>query len=238
MEVEQALVKEKELSELKSRFVSMTSHEFRTPLTAILSSAELLEDYGAIWHEEKKRHHLQRIQTQVQHMTFLLNDVLVMGKAEAGKLEFQPTPIDLFQWCRSLVEEIQLITKTHEIVFHSQGKAEIVQIDEKLLRHILTNLLSNAIKYSPTATEVNFDLIWKPNQLVFQVCDRGIGIPASDCKNLFDSFHRATNVGNIAGTGLGLAIVKKAVETHQGEIWFETQVGMGTKFIVAIPLVG
>ncbi|NHC34641.1 sensor histidine kinase [Scytonema millei] len=237
LEVEQALVKEKELSELKSRFVSMTFHEFRTPLTAILSSAELLEDYGAIWHEEKKRHHLQRIQTQVKHMTSLLNDVLVMGKAEAGKLECQVTPIDLFQWCRSLVEEVQLITKTHEIVFHSQGKAEIVRLDEKLLRHILTNLLSNAIKYSPSATEVNFDLIWEPNQIIFQVRDRGIGIPASDRENLFDSFHRATNVGNIAGTGLGLAIVKKAVETHQGEIWFETQVGMGTKFIVAIPLV-
>jgi signal transduction histidine kinase len=237
VEIEQALVKEKELGELKSRFVSITSHEFRTPLTAILSSAELVEDYGAIWHEEKKIYHLQRIQTQVKHMTSLLNDVLVMGKAEAGKLEYQPTSIDLFQWCRSLVEEIQLITKTHTIVFHSQGKAEIVQMDEKLLRHIFTNLLSNAIKYSPTATEVHFDLLWEPNQILFQVRDRGIGIPVSDRQNLFDSFHRATNVGNIAGTGLGLAIVKKAVETHQGQIWFETQVGMGTKFIVAIPLV-
>lgn len=236
-EVEQALAKEKELNELKSRFVSMTSHEFRTPLTAILSSAELLESYSATWHEEKKCHHLQRIQSQVKHMTSLLNDVLVMGKAEVGKLEYQPTPIDLFQWCRSLVEEIQLTTKTHAIVFHSQGKVEIVQLDEKLLRHILTNLLSNAIKYSPTATEVNFDLMWEPNQIIFQVRDRGIGIPASDRENLFDSFHRATNVGNIAGTGLGLAIVKKAVETHQGKIWFETQVGMGTKFIVAIPVV-
>ena len=237
LEVEQALAKEKELNELKSRFVSMTSHEFRTPLTAILSSTELLENYSATWHEEKKRHHLHRIQAQVKHMTSLLNDVLVMGKAEAGKLEYQPTPIDLFQWCHSLVEEIQLTTKTHAIVFHAQGKSEMIHLDEKLLRHILINLLSNAIKYSPNATEVNFDLLWEPNQIIFQVRDRGIGIPASDRENLFDSFHRATNVGNIAGTGLGLAIVKKAVETHQGKIWFETQVGMGTMFVVAIPVI-
>lgn len=236
LEVEQALAKEKELNELKSRFVSMTSHEFRTPLTAILSSAELLEDYDAIWHEDKKRYHLQQIQTQVKHMTVLLNDVLVMGKAEAGKLECQPILINLLQWCHNLVEEIQLTTKTHAIAFHSQGEAQAVQLDEKLLRHILTNLLSNAIKYSPTATQVDFNLVWEFSQVMFQIQDRGIGIPVADRENLFDSFHRATNVGSIAGTGLGLAIVKKAVAAHQGKIWFETQIGMGTKFIVTIPL--
>lgn len=166
-EVRNALAKEKELGELKSRFVTMTSHEFRTPLTTILSSAELLERYSPRWSDEKKLNHLQRIQTTVKHMTRLLNDVLLIGKAEAGKLECKPAPLDVVQFCRELVEEMQSTTKTHTVNFVSQTNCIQVErdncnkayLDNKLLRHILSNLLSNAIKYSPHGDSVDFELI-------------------------------------------------------------------------------
>lgn len=136
-----ALAKEKELSELKSRFVAMTSHEFRTPLATILSSAELLEHYSHKWSEEKKLNHIQRIQLSVKHMTELLNDVLLIGKAEAGKLEFNPVQLDIAQFCAQLVEEIQITTDTHTIVFNTEAESILACMDEKLLRHIFSNLL-------------------------------------------------------------------------------------------------
>jgi PAS domain S-box-containing protein len=243
-EVYKALETEKQLGELKSRFVSMTSHEFRTPLTTILSSAELIQDYGHKWTQEKKLQHLQRIQTSVKHMTNLLDDVLLIGKAEAGKLDYNPVLLDLVQFCRDLVEEIQTTTKSHAITFISQNNCtdsgqtscERVYMDEKLLRHILSNLLSNAIKYSPQDCSVNFDLVCEQEEAVFKVRDRGIGIPEKDRAKLFDSFHRASNVGTISGTGLGLAIVKKAVDLHGGKITVESEVGVGTTFIISLPL--
>ncbi len=235
-DIRNALEKEKELHELKSRFVSMTSHEFRTPLTTILSSAELLQDYSNIWDEQKKLKHLVRIQTSVKHMTGLLNDVLLIGKAEAGKLELKPTQLDLVQFCRELVEEMQLGAETHKIVFLTQGECTNACMDEKLLRHIFGNLLSNAIKYSPKGGIVNFALIGKQKEAIFHVQDRGIGIPAADQAQLFNSFHRATNVGTISGTGLGLAIVKKSVDLHNGQIFVKSEVGVGTTFTVKLPL--
>ncbi len=235
-DIRNALKKEKELNELKSRFVAMTSHEFRTPLATILSSAELLEHYSHKWSEEKKITHLQRIQTAVKHMTGLLNDVLLLGKAEAGKLEFKPKPLDLEQFCRELVEEMQLNASSHRIIFHAQNQCPTACLDEKLLRHILSNLLSNAIKYSPESDEVHFDLIGECGEAIFRIQDRGIGIPAADRAQLFDSFHRASNVENISGTGLGLAIVKRAVDLHGGKIAVDSQVGVGTTFTVTLPL--
>ena len=243
-EIYKALETEKQLGLLKSRFVSMTSHEFRTPLTTILSSAELIQDYGHKWTQEKKLQHLQRIQTAVKHMTNLLDDVLLIGKAEAGKLDYNPVLLDLVQFCRNLVEEIQTTTKSHTITFISQNNCtdkgqsscERVYMDEKLLRHILSNLLSNAIKYSPQGCSVNFDLVCEREEAVFKVRDRGIGIPEKDRAKLFDSFHRASNVGTISGTGLGLAIVKEAVDLHGGKIAVESEVGVGTTFIISLPL--
>ena len=234
-DIRNALKKEKELNELKSRFVAMTSHEFRTPLATILSSAELLEHYSHKWSEEKKISHLQRIQTAVKHMTELLNYVLLLGKAEAGKLEFKPKPLDLEQFCRELVEEMQLNASSHRIIFHAQNQYPTACLDEKLLRHILSNLLSNAIKYSPESDEVRFDLIGEGGEAIFRIQDRGIGIPAAEQAQLFDSFHRASNVGNISGTGLGLAIVKRAVDLHGGKIAVESQVEVGTTFTVTLP---
>lgn len=224
----------------------MASHEFRTPLASILSSAELLEHYSHKWSEEKKLSHLYRIQTSVKHMTELLNDVLLLGKAEAGKLQLNPTKFNLFQYCQQLVEEIDLTTTTHQIVFQAHNGCEpqsepaenegyLVCLDEKILRHILTNLLSNAVKYSPQGDRVDFNLVCQSEQAVFRVRDYGIGIPLEDRAQLFDSFHRATNTGSIPGTGLGLSIVKRSVDLHQGSISVDSQLGEGTTFMVILP---
>ncbi len=235
-ELRRALEKEKELSLLKSRFVTITSHEFRTPLTTILSSAEILERYSHKLAEGKKLEQLQRIQVAVKRMTGLLSDVLLLGKAEAGKLEFNPTLLDVTKFCRELVEEMQITTDAHTIEFCSQGECVDAYIDEKLLLHILSNLLSNAIKYSPQGGTIRFDLICKLGEAIFQIQDEGIGIPKADQAQLFDSFQRASNVGTISGTGLGLAIVKKSVDVHGGQIRVESEVEVGTVFIVTLPL--
>jgi PAS domain S-box-containing protein len=242
-DIRKTLEKEKELGELKSRFVTVASHEFRTPLAIILSSTELLEHYSHKWSEEKKLTHFQRTQAAVKHMTQLLNDVLLIGKVEAGKLEFNPAPLDLAQFCRDLIEEIQLSTThsqsgcpSYNIAFCSQGQCTNPCMDEKLLRHILSNLLSNAIKYSPQGGAVHFDLVCNQGEVIFRVRDEGIGIPEADQAKLFDSFHRASNVGTISGTGLGLAIAKKSVDLHGGTIAVQSEVKAGTTFTVTLPL--
>ncbi|OLP20000.1 hypothetical protein BST81_02695 [Leptolyngbya sp. 'hensonii'] len=234
--IRKALTREKELNELKTRFVAMASHEFRTPLTTILASAECLEHYSNKWSEEKKQVALQRIQGAAKHMTDLLNDVLILGKAEAGKLEFKPIQLNLQEFCADLVEEVQLGTNSScRLNFTWVGNPIGAWVDEKLLRHILVNLLSNALKYSAEGSRVNFRLNCQDDIAVFQIEDHGIGIPLEDQKCLFEPFQRATNVGNIAGTGLGLVIVKKAVEAHGGTIKFDSVAGVGTTFTVCIP---
>jgi PAS domain S-box-containing protein len=248
-EVHKALAKEKELTELKSRFIAMASHEFRTPLTTIQSSSELLEYYSQEWVHEKKLAHFHRIQTSVKHMTKLLNDVLIIGRAEAGKLTFEPALLDLESFCHNLVEELQVNdTHQHTINFNcvqelekfasvdsSLVQSKLLYMDETLLRQILENLLSNAIKYSPKDSVIGFALRYSSTQAVFQVRDQGIGIPIKDQPLLFESFHRATNVGTIAGTGLGLAIVKKCVDIHKGQVAVESEIGVGTTFTVTLP---
>ncbi len=254
-EVLKALEKERELSELRSGFVSLVSHEFRTPLTTIQSSAELLERYSHKLSDEKKQIHRRRIQNAVQRMTHLLDDVLTIGQAEAGKLTFTPSPMDLVAFCRDLVESLQMsIHPQYKLNFVVVGDGSDAQMDEKLLEHILTNLLTNAIKYSPDGGTVQFDLICDalgacplgnhfllPEKgdrrwAVFRIQDRGIGIPPQDVERLFESFGRASNVGTIPGTGLGLAIVKRCVDLHGGEITVESEMGVGTTFMVTLPL--
>ncbi len=237
-DIRKALEKEKELGELKSRFVTMASHEFRTPLATILSSSELLEYYSHKWSDDKKIKHQQRIQSSVKHMTNLLDDVLLIGKAEAGKLEFQPKLLDIIQLSRDLVEEVQVTTQSHRINLCTRGQLAKLDglIDEKLLRHIITNLLTNAVKYSPQGKEVNFDLSCDRQQVIFAIQDGGIGISSEDRQQLFESFHRGKNVSNIPGTGLGLAIVKKSVDLHGGTIDVQSQLNVGTTFTVTLPL--
>jgi len=234
-DIRNALEKEKELSELKSIFVTTASHEFRTPLAAILSSTELLRKYSHKLGEEQKLTQLQQIQITVSHMTHLLNDVLLLGKAEAGKLAGNSVPLDLVQFCHAVVVEMQLTSDSHIIAFSSQGNNVDTCMDQKLLMHILSNLLSNAIKYSPQGGKVYFDLAYEPAEVIFQIQDEGIGIPLADQARLFESFQRASNVGAIAGKGLGLAIVKKSVDQHGGTISVNSEVGVGTRFTVRIP---
>ena len=232
-----ALERERELRELKSDFVSMASHEFRTPLTAIFSSTELLQNYGNVWPDEKKLKHYHRIEAAVKRMTALLDDVLLFSKAEAGKLKFHPNPIVLRNFCSDLVEELQLgIGRNHKMTLVYSGLCQNACMDEKLLLHILTNLLTNAIKYSPPATPVLLSCSCHPEEVIFEVKDEGIGIPPEDQVRLFESFHRAKNVGDIPGTGLGLAIVQRSVELHRGKISFSSAVGVGTSFRVTLPL--
>ncbi len=235
-EMRRALEKERELSNLKSRFVSLTSHEFRTPLTTILSSAEMLEHYSDRWSIERRQEHLHRIQTSVKYMAGLLDDVLVVAKAEANRLEFVPAPLDLLKFCQDLVEEIQLADKgRHTLTFDGAADCAQTNMDEQLLRHILNNLLSNALKYSPQGNAVQFDLTCQRGQAVFRIQDHGIGIPPKDQARLFETFHRASNVRNIAGTGLGMAIVKRSVDLHGGIIEVTSQIDVGTTVTVILP---
>ena len=232
-----ALAQEKELNELKSHFVSMACHEFRTPLSTILSSADLMEYYVQEGAGQNSLEHIQRIQIACLNMTELLNDILVIGSAQAGKLDFNPSPLDLVDFCDDLVEEMQLtVNSKHQLIFVSQSQNILACMDEKLLWHILTNLLSNAIKYSPDGGNVQVKLLDGDGVAVLQIQDQGIGIPKEDQVHLFESFHRAKNVGNIIGTGLGLAIVKRSVELHNGQIAIASEVGVGTTVTVTLPL--
>ena len=224
------------LVELNSRYIAMTSHEFRTPMTTIHSSSELLEHYSHKWSEEKKISHLKRIQSSIKTMTNLLDEVLTIGKADAGKLEFKPMELDVVTLAKELVEELHLTTDKPRINLQVFGEIDEATMDPKLLRHILTNLLSNALKYSPAGGTVEFTLTGQGEYLILSVQDSGIGIPESDLIHLFESFQRASNVGSLPGTGLGLAIVKKCVDRHQGTITVNSKVGVGTTFTVTLPM--
>ncbi len=233
-----ALAREKELSELRAKFVTMVSHEFRTPLTTIQFSAGLLQNYSSKWPEEKKSTHFVRIQLAIKRMTELLEDILVIGKIEANTLQFQPISLNLENFCRQLVEEQQLNdSNQHPIAFKHEGDNCNAQMDEKLLRQMLGNVLSNAIKYSPAGSTVSLQLNYQNQEAVFQVQDQGIGIPQADKERILETFYRATNVGNISGTGLGLAIVKRAVELHGGKLAIDSQEGNGTTFTITLPLI-
>jgi PAS domain S-box-containing protein len=232
-----SLQREKELSEMKSKFVSIASHELRTPLATILSSAELLEHYSESLSAEDRLKMLHGIQGGVKRMNAMIEDVLIIGKAEAGALQYDPKPVDLRDLCRKVVEELRGgVAKQHVIHFEHPFERESLNLDEKLLRHILTNLLSNAVKYSPVGSTVSLLLAERDGQALIEVGDQGIGIPLEDQARLFESFHRASNVGSRQGTGLGLVIVKKAVELHGGTISIESKIDAGTRITVRLPL--
>jgi PAS domain S-box-containing protein len=232
-----ALAKEKELNELKSRFVSMVTHEFRTPLATILLSAELLKLYGERMSEEKKQQQFAKLLSQVKHLTELMEDVLTLARADAVGLMFAPTPFNLETFCQNIIEEVQQADHAqHVIHFNKSGEASRVWGDDKLLRHIVFNLLTNALKYSPSFSPIFVDLVCDEAWATIRVRDEGIGIPAEDQVRLFEAFHRASNVGAIGGNGLGLVIVKRATDAHDGTLHFESTVGVGTTFTVKIPI--
>jgi PAS domain S-box-containing protein len=236
-EIREALERQKALNELRSRFVAMTSHEFRTPLAAILSAEELLRHYGDRLPQPERIEVLDSIASGVQRMSRMMDRVLLLGKADAGMLDFQPQRIELAPLCRQFVDEAraQQPGDVREVKLELGDDVGEGAYDEKLLRHIFSNLLSNALKYSPGGGEVRFKVRRDDDATVFEVADQGIGIPADEIPHLFESFHRASNVGAIQGTGLGLAIVKNAVEMHGGTIEVASNLGEGTAFTVRLP---
>ena len=227
---------EREMRQLKSRFISMVSHELKTPLTAILSSSEFVRTYGSTLTDEKRLKHFNRIQSSVSTMEELVEDVLLIGKTESGRLELNPVELDLRKFCEAVVEEINpLLSNAHSLKFMYKADAARLHADPKLLRGILVNLLSNAVKYSPQGGTVWFQVEATGKEVIFTVQDQGIGIPKKDQKYIFETFHRANNVGSLSGTGLGLYIARMAVELHGGTIKFESQENVGTTFFVTIP---
>ena len=232
-----AVQREKELSEMKSKFVSTASHEFRTPLATMLSSAELLEHYSESLSPAEKTNLLHTIQSGAKRMSEMIDDVLTLGRAESGVLKLNLGPTNLRELCARVVSEFRIAQgKEHIVTLDDRFDRFEATMDERLLRHILNNLLSNAVKYSPPGSEVTLSLSRREEQAVIEIQDRGIGIPLEDQPRMFESFHRASNVENRPGTGLGLAIVKKSVELHGGEISLSSAVGSGTRFTVMLPL--
>ncbi|MEP7291437.1 MAG: PAS domain S-box protein [Chloroflexota bacterium] len=232
----EAVERQKELIELKTRFVSMVSHEYRTPLAAILTSTTLLQDYYHRLTEERKLAHFSTIQIQVQRLTELLEQVLQINKAESIHLEFRRELIDFDSFCRDTIENVRQISPTQQIEYTVIGSPVEVGVDVKLARQIITNLLSNALKYSPKAGTIWLNLAFENHQVILTVRDEGIGIPEDDQNQLFTMYHRARNVGDIQGTGLGLVIIKQAVDAHEGTISVESAVGQGTTFTVTLPI--
>jgi signal transduction histidine kinase len=238
-----SLEKERELNQLRSRFITMTSHEFRTPLTTILGSAQLLKNRSSKWSEEKKLTYFNQIEATILHMTQMLDDILLINQAESAKLTFHPSPSHLIEFCQSLLSASHLQeAERARIVLNVEGECfgpdkKLPLVDIKLLECILMNLLTNALKYSTPHTPIQLSLKCDQERAIFQVEDQGIGIPKEEQLQLFQPFHRAKNVGKIAGTGLGLAVTKRCVELHQGEISFTSKEGYGATFTVNIPLV-
>gem|GEM_PF-323156 len=238
-ELRKALEREKELSELKSRFVSMASHEFRTPLTTIASSSELIKLYTEAPQQPKREKHLRRIQSAVTNLTGILGDFLSLSKLEEGKISNVPSPVSLPELLEESVDDVHVLLKKEQTVVRDfDGLGEEVMIDKKILKNIMLNLLSNAIKYSDPGSTVWLTARLEQGVLKVSVRDEGIGIPESDQKHLFSRFFRADNAVNIQGTGLGLNIVHRYLELLGGSIDFESAEGKGTTFFFELPIGG
>ncbi|EDX83866.1 PAS fold family [Synechococcus sp. PCC 7335] len=224
----------RELSALKSRFVSMVCHEFRNPLNNIALSVSSLGRYDEKLTQTQKQKYLLGIATNVERMTHMIDDILVLGKLEAKRLSLSPRPIDLADFCHQLLLEIQ--PNNRRLEFTGRFRSLVAEIDQTLLRSILTNILSNAIRYSSAGSLVQLSLYQRKHQAIFQIKDQGLGILPEDYPYLFEPFHRGRNVSNIPGTGLGLSIVKQFVALQQGDIKVESQPGIGTTFKIRLPL--
>ncbi|WP_103670322.1 ATP-binding protein [Pseudanabaena sp. BC1403] len=237
--INRELNNEKELNNLKSRFIAMASHEMRTFLTNILLSTDLLEEPN--YPNDKRVGRLKRIKNSVIQMNSLIENMLTLGIFALGLSNFNPTLINLEKLCLEIVEEIKLLPANRQnesivINFSCHGDLEPTYVDHDLVRYILSNLLSNAVKYSQNSVNIQFRLIYEKGRVTFWVQDQGIGIPKADLPFIFNLCHRAANVRNITGTGLGLAIVKYAIDAHGGEIAVESEVNQGTVFKVTLPI--
>ena len=235
-ELEKAYKREQELNNLKSVFVSLASHEFRTPLSTIMSSADLLSRYTNNQYLERKDKHLNRIRSSVKNLVNILDDFLSLDRLEQGKIEPNLAEFDLVDTVNNLVDNFQPILKEGQIIRMGSCEPKIIYSDKKLVKNIITNLISNASKYSPENYSIDINCEIQNDQIVVSVKDHGIGIPEEDQKNLFGSFFRASNVGSIQGTGLGLNIIKRYTELLGGSITFNSQIGEGTTFLVHLPV--
>ena len=238
-ELTKALEKEREINELKSRIVLNVSHGFKTPLTSILSSAQLLQIYAEKEHPLKQKiaKHASKIEHSVRALNNLLTSVLFFGKADENKMEYKPKKVFLTTFVKELLDTVKAGIENDVTIKADIGSLpKTVTTDPDLLYQILENLLSNAVKYSKDGKEVNFKLSMENNRLLASVSDKGIGIPKAEQGKLFDRFFRGGNVGIVEGTGLGLSIVKKCIEMLEGDISFESEAGKGTNFHVSIPV--
>jgi signal transduction histidine kinase len=236
-ELNDALEEEKELNRLKSNFISMVTHEIRTPLALILTSSDILARYPDRISVEKRQSHLQQIDQSVRRMSALMEDVLLFSKADAGRMEFRPEEFDLEKVCRQFVDEVLSATDRRcRITIQVNLPPTPARGDETLIRHVVCNLLSNAIKYSPEGSTVDFRACATDGNAVLEIQDHGIGIPEKDQARLFTPFHRATNAATVSGTGLGLVIVQRCVERHGGTIKVVSTENVGTKVTVCLPV--
>lgn len=236
MEMLNALKKERELGELKSRFVSMASHEFRTPLSTILSSANLIARQNEPGKEEQRLKNVERIRSSVKNLVDILNEFLSLGRLEEGKVSVHPEAFDLVAFMEAIVQELEHARKPgQQVRINATQPAIPVKLDQQFVRNIFLNLVSNALKYSPEGKPV--DIILRPQSTTIQVqiVDQGVGIPEDEHKHLFDLFFRARNATNIQGTGLGLPIVKKYIDLMQGDIAVVSRLESGTTFTVTLP---
>lgn len=236
-EVSLSLEKEKELGQLKSRFVSMASHEFRTPLSAIQLSASLIDKYAAPFNNPNITKHVVKIKSSVANLTGILNDFLSLEKLEAGKVQVAFQSFDLVKLAEEITEELQLVAKENQnIIYQHTGTESAVTLDPNLLKNCVINLIGNAVKYSGENTFIQFNTEVTPDKCIITVQDNGIGIPESDQKHLFEAFFRAHNTGNIPGTGLGLNIVARYANLMNGKVDFKSDVNQGTVFTISFPL--
>ncbi|MEQ9001722.1 MAG: PAS domain-containing sensor histidine kinase [Coleofasciculus sp. B1-GNL1-01] len=227
---------QQELSQLQLRFFSLVSHEFRTPLSTILASVQLLQLCPDKFSPDKKIRNLQRIEAATQRLRQMLDNILTINRVETGQLEFQPTRVNVEQFCQGILAEIPF-NPDHQyfLNFVRTADCSYACLDEKLMRLILTNLLTNAIKYSPPGSTIDLRINCTKTEINFQVCDQGIGIPADDIPHIFEPFHRGTNIDSIPGSGLGLSVAKTCASVHGGNISVTSEPGVGTTFTVTIP---
>ncbi|MFS8118999.1 MAG: ATP-binding protein [Microcoleus sp.] len=241
-QLDRSLQTAKELNDLKTSLLYMIAHDVRNPLNFIIGTTQVLARYKSKLSDDRTQELLDKTEVAAKSIDQLLDDVLLLGKAESGKIAFCLLPLDLGKFCNELVGEFQSSLKLKpqtnavKLIFVNHSPSAMACLEASLLRRILSNLLSNAIKYSPPNTQVVFELKVTEEELVFLVQDAGIGIPLADQERLFDSFYRAKNVGIIPGTGLGLSIVKKCVDLHGGEITLSSEEGVGSTFTVTLPI--
>jgi signal transduction histidine kinase len=235
-EVNEALNKEREMNEIKSRFVSMASHEFRTPLSTVLSSAALISRYTKEDEQDKRDKHIKRIKDSVKHLNELLEDFLSLGKLDEGRIKAETSAFNVQEFLEDLIDEMKSTQKEGQLIDqHYSGGKEFVT-DKRLLKNILINLLGNAIKFSAEGSVITLDIREQNDYLMLSVKDEGVGISEEDQRHLFSSFYRGKNAVNIEGTGLGLHIVKRYIDLLKGSIRLESSMNSGTTVFVRLPI--